>query len=259
MPELPEVSHYARIANLAAGKPVREARLSRPGLLSGIVPSRFSSFLRGQKITAIKRHGKFLLLGLSGKKWLAMHFGLSGLLSYEKKPAPAPGGSLDIVFSDGSRLRYRALFGRLDVVDDPREFVRHLGLGPDTLSLDWKSFWKLARSKNRLTVKAFLMDQKNIAGVGNLYSDESFFRTRIHPLTPLRDIGDVRLKKLFSNLVRILKTVSLGRRRGEWVFPGGYLAPHRERGERCPRCGTPLKMILIGGRKSFFCPKEQKL
>lgn len=186
-----------------------------------------------------------------------MHFGLSGGLSYAQKPRSAKGGSLDVTFKDGSRLRYRALFGRLAVLNRPEEYIQKAGLGPDALSMDYSRFKKLAELRKKIPVKQLFMDQRNIAGVGNLYSDEALFLTRIHPLTKVGAISEAKLKKLFMNLRKVLKTMVALRKRGEWVFPKGYIAPSREKGSTCPHCRAKLSTVTIGGRVSYFCPKEQ--
>jgi formamidopyrimidine-DNA glycosylase len=257
MPELPEVENYRRIAEKALKRPIREAVLSRPKIVTGIPARTLPRLLEGRSFTDARRHGKFLFLKLSKAGWLGMHFGLSGGLTYVKKPRVSKGGSLDMVFKDGSRLRYRALFGRLAVLERPEEFIQKAGLGPDALSLTWAQFKKLADSRKKLPAKQLFMDQRNIAGVGNLYSDEALFLTRIHPLTRAGNIPTAKLKRLYANLRKVLKAMVAIRKRGEWLFPKGYIAPSREKGSACPRCRAKLKTVRIGGRVSFFCPKEQ--
>ncbi|HTL70323.1 MAG TPA: DNA-formamidopyrimidine glycosylase family protein [Candidatus Eisenbacteria bacterium] len=257
MPELPEVANYALVARRAIGKRIESADLRRPKILGGVSHGRLEAFLKDQRFTDTRRHGKFLFLRLSGGKWLGLHFGLSGLLSYSLRPKAEEGGVMDVLFEDGSRLRYRGLFGRVDVLEKPEDFIRRLSLGPDAMAVSFERFKSILTERRKTPVKSVFMDQKNLAGVGNLYSDEALFRARIHPLTHAGDLDPREIKRLYDELRRVLAAVTKQRAKGEWVFPKNYLASRRGAEGRCPRCGAALGMLLIGGRSAYFCPKEQ--
>lgn len=259
MPELPEVENYRRIASRAFGKRVRAARLKNPKVVSGIAPSRLTAFLTGRTLRGAARHGKHLFLTFGRGPWLALHFGLSGGLSYEERRAPRKGGALSLEFADGSALHYGALFGRLGLVGSPEEHARDLGLGPDALAVSRADFERIAAARAAFPAKALFMDQRNLAGVGNMYSDEALFRCRVHPLTRVSELSAKDRDCLYAAMRTVLTEMVRVRRRGERPFPKDYLSERREKGGRCPRCGGALRSVTVGGRAAWFCPACQPL
>jgi formamidopyrimidine-DNA glycosylase len=258
MPELPELERFKWTAEKALNVPVRSARVLRPRQLTGVSPSRFETLVRGKKLTEARRHGKNLFLKLSAGPWLALHFGLSGSLRIVKSGSAAKGGTLIFELEDGRNLVYSALFGKVSVTPDPGAFVKETGLGPDALDMTFTTFEKIARSGGG-DVKGLLMDQRRIAGVGNMYSDEALFIARVHPKTRIEAMGAGSLRAVYDANRRVLKEMVKTRREGEGNFPEGYFAHLRETGGRCPRCGALAKTLAHGGRKAHYCPKCQPL
>jgi formamidopyrimidine-DNA glycosylase len=258
MPELPEVERFKRIAEETLNIPIRSVRLTRPKLLSGIRLARFQTLFPKARFTQTRRHGKHLFLKIGRAPWMAMHFGLSGYLRVVPKPGATETGTLWFEFQDNRRLVYSALFGKITITTDPDDYIRKAGLGADALSMSFAAFEAIVRSGGG-DIKQVLMDQRRIAGVGNMYSDEALFMARTHPQARAADLDSKTLRKIYDCVKKVLKEMVEARVHGEWNFPKGYLAHLRETGGRCPRCGTLVKTLAHGGRKAHYCPRCQRL
>jgi len=136
------------------------------------------------------------------------------------------------------------------------EFLQTRGIGPDALEITLSEF-KVILGKHRGAVKAILLNQKLIAGIGNLYADEILFGVRMHPATEAARVSDKNLTRLFRALRHVLeKAIALKTDFNR--LPKSWLLPHRGKRGRCPRCGRALKLATIGGRTSWFCAHCQK-
>jgi formamidopyrimidine-DNA glycosylase len=134
---------------------------------------------------------------------------------------------------------------------------KKLGIDPYDDNFDLRKFKSLADS-SRGTVKSFLMNQKIIAGIGNIYSDEILFSTGIHPDSKLNKLQESDLKDIFRALKKVLDT-AIEKKVNVSDFPSHYLLPNREEGKGCPKCSGKIKKAVIAGRSSYFCSKHQKL
>lgn len=190
--------------------------------------------------------------------WLVLHFGMSGRLQYAKSSAALPqDAELLMQFDSAAALAYIAprKLGRIGWTEAPDDFIASLGLGPDALSVDYATFWDMARGR-RGGVKAWLMDQSALAGIGNLYSDEILFQASVHPRQAVAELGDEQLKVLHRTMRRVLNQATDARADPD-AMPRSFLLPHRHVGGRCPRCGERLSQIKAAGRTAFFCPHCQ--
>lgn len=271
MPELPEVETTRReleprlVGRYVNRVLVREPRLRWP------IPPELAERLEGQRITGLARRAKYLLANAREGTAL-IHLGMAGSLRIVASDDPAgPHDHVDWRLDDGRCLRYR----------DPRRFgamlwwegppARHpllSRLGPEPFSDDFHGDWLHERSRGRrAAVKAFLMDGRIVAGVGNIYANEALFEAGIHPGRPAGRVSRRRYEGLADALRGILSR-SIGA--GGTTFrdfvrtdgkPGRYqtrLMAYDRAGEACVRCGTTLRSRIIGQRSSVWCPRCQR-
>src|SRR6266849_2814420 len=234
MPELPEVEMFARyFARHALGQPITRIRV----LDSRILGTRSLRPLIGHSFLRVQRHGKHLFAD-AGDLWLRLHFGMTGDLAYYRDDAPRFARVI-FDFDNGEHLAYEdaRLFGVVDIVRSPENFIREHGLGPDPLDprFTLSEFRKLLH-KRRGRIKALLLSQNVIAGIGNLYADEALYRASIDPRRTIDRMTDTEIKALFNAIRGVLREAIAFKARGA-DYPGRYLVQHREEGDRCPRCG----------------------
>lgn len=259
MPELPEVELYCRyFAGHALGRRVAAVRVLDARILA-VREHVFRRALIGHEFAGVRRHGKHLFAS-AGPSWLHLHFGMSGDLAFYRDEAETPRFARVILdFEDGYHLAYddMRLFGVVDLTPDPDAFIAEHRLGPDPLDSAFRlrDFREIA-SKRRGAVKSLLMSQEIIAGMGNLYADETLYRSSIHPRTSVDTLSDAEVKTIFTNMRAILKEAIAFKSRGG-DYPGRYLVQHREEGDRCPQCGGTIQRTVVFGRTTYFCAKHQ--
>ena len=275
MPELPEVETTRRgLAPHLEGRRIRSVLLRRPDLRWPI-PHEVGACLPGQRIAAVRRRAKYLLLDTAAGSAL-LHLGMSG--SLRLLPATTPVRAHDHV-----DLRLAGSAGSPGWVlrfNDPRRFGCLLwqppgethallrGLGPEPLSEAFGGDHLFARSRGRSApVKAFLMDQRVVVGVGNIYAAEALFAAGISPLRAAGKVSRERYAVLADEVKRVLTQAIArgGTTLRDFLAPDGApgyfeqeLAAYGRGGEACPRCGRPLKQALIGQRASVWCGQCQR-
>jgi len=253
MPELPEVERFRRLAQRRSGRTIERVSIDDPGMLEGFSPARLRRCLKGTRIGPVRRHGKQLLVGVSGAGCLALHFGTNGSLRLLRADEPDPRFvRLSLVLTGGERLAYLnpRRIGSVRFADDADALIARAGLGPDALD----------RRFDR-DVKSLLMDQERVAGIGNLYSDEILFQARVHPSTPGAALGRAEVSRLHAATKRVLRAAIKSAADAEQAperLPRGFLLRERHRGGHCPRCGTALATLRRGGRTAYFCPRCQR-
>jgi formamidopyrimidine-DNA glycosylase len=271
MPELPEVETARRgIAPYVEGETVarvivRTASLRRP------VPEELAAELPGRTIRAVERRGKYLLLRCS-KGSVILHLGMSGSLRII--PATAPPGKhdhLDIVLKSGLCLRLNdpRRFGiALWTEDDPLDHPLLAGLGPEPLEECFNGGYMYRRSRGRqVAVKQFIMESRNVAGVGNIYASEALFKAGINPARPAGGLSPAECERLAGAIKEVLEasiaeggTTLQNFRVGE-ERPGYFslrLQVYGRTGEPCLACGAPIQSVRQGGRATYFCRRCQK-
>lgn len=246
------------------------------------------AFLLGSKITSVKRRAKVLLIELDTNYSLVIHLKMTGQLVYVRDDEKArfgaghPTNSLTAKLPDRSTRVTLYLDGAKLFFNDQRKFgwvrlvptieVENIDffkkLGPEPLSDDFtaEDFIKCIRKRNRTNVKAALLDQTVIAGVGNIYADESLWGAKIHPSTKVLDISDSKLKKLFQELQFVLRLsiekggstdknyVDAEGKKGSYL---SFAKVFRQENKPCPRCGTIIEKTRVAGRGTHYCPKCQ--
>ncbi|HUT26779.1 MAG TPA: DNA-formamidopyrimidine glycosylase family protein [Methanomassiliicoccales archaeon] len=253
MPELPEVETARRQLHeeLVGQRIVRADALDLKMLVGGNAKE-FSSRLEGRLIVGTDRHGKHLFLLLDHGA-LRIHLGMSGSLhpfrcggetSHQRMVLDLDRGR--VIFDDPRR------FGRFQVVENVMTFVSQKGLGPDALSIGEGEFHRRI-CRRRRAIKAVLLDQKVVAGIGNLYADEVLFQERLAPMALASQIPQDRLMGAWSRMREVLGTAIEAGTEFE-RFPADYLLRQRNRGGPCPRCGQELRSAKVGGRTTIYCP-----
>ena len=265
MPELPEVeTTRAGLAPHVEGRRVGAVTLRRPDLRWPIPPE-VSDLLPGQRIDAVRRRAKYLLLDTAAGSAL-LHLGMSGSLRVLPEGTPLRAHDhVDILLDSDRVLRF----------NDPRRFgcllwqpageVHPLlrGLGPEPLSAEFDGDYLYARSRGRAApVKTFLMDQRIVVGVGNIYVAEALHAAGISPLRPAGRVSRERYRRLADEIRRIL-TYAIGRggtTLRDFLAPDGApgyfvqeLSAYGRGGEPCPRCGRPLRQASVGQRATVWC------
>jgi len=227
--------------------------------------------LLGRQIIDLWRRGKYLLLELSGQRTLILHLGMTGAL-YVKSAQGAKDEYARVVFhlDDGQELRFvdPRKFGRIFLVKDPREVVGHLGpepLAPEFSLPQFRSL--LGRRKGML--KPLLLNQRFIAGLGNIYSDEALFQAGLHPQRPAATLSGEEVERLYRAIREVLfrALADGGSTLNDETYrrPNGGRGKYQERlqvfhrtGGPCPRCGASIQRIVLGGRGTYFCPRCQR-
>lgn len=270
MPELPEVETTVRgIAPHLVGRRVEELIVRQPRLRWPI-PAVLRRELPGQKIEDVERRAKYILVHTTAGS-AVLHLGMSGSLRILRADA-APGAHdhVDWRLSGGHILRFT----------DPRRFGCMLwqkpgathpllaALGPEPLGGDFDDgyLWRASRGR-RAPVKAFLMDQRVVVGVGNIYAAEALFAAGIHPHRAAGSVSRTRYARLADEVRRILAYAITrgGTTLRDFVSPDGApgyfeqeLFVYGRAGEACKVCGTPIRAVVLGQRSTFYCPKCQR-
>ncbi len=289
MPELPEVETIRiGLSRLLPGKIVRHVSFDVPKSFPN-AQTDVKQFLLGAAITGVKRRAKVLLIELSSNYCLVIHLKMTGQLVYRAKHerfgAGHPSSSLAGKLPDKStRVTLTFVSGESLYFNDQRKFgwmkllptaeVANIDffkkLGPEPLSADFtaKDFAQRLLRRPNTSIKAALLDQSVIAGVGNIYADESLWGAKIHPATVVRDLSATKLSKLFQELQYVLRlSISKGGSTDRNYVDakgkkGSYLSfarVFRREGQQCPRCGTTIIKTKVAGRGTHLCPKDQKL
>jgi len=260
MPELPDVETFKRYLDRTSlhqritGLDVRSAYVLR-----GVSAGELARRLKGRRFESSCRHGKHLFVRVDGELWLRLHFGMTGSLRYFKHEEQAPKHTrLLFMFEKHSCLAFedQRKFGEIGLIKDVNEFLKKRALGPDALDISLSHFREIF-AKHRSAVKSILLNQKLIAGIGNIYADEILFRARVHPATEVSTLNEKTIEKLFRATRHILET-AIAAKADANLMPKSWLLPRRGKGGKCPRCGKELKSATIGGRTAWFCAHCQK-
>ena len=276
MPELPEVETVARDLRRrllpsggGPGPVVSGARVAWPGTLRDGDPPSFAAGVVGRRIERIGRRGKQLVIDLDGGAFLTVHLKMTGQLFVVPASLPRdPYERLALTLEDGRELRFRDVrkFGRVGLYaadDDPFD-----GIGPEPLDPRFTlRVFRVRIRRRRARLKPLLVDQAFLAGVGNIYADEALWRSRLHPLRSAATLRPHDERALYRNVLEILAEAV--ERRGssidDYTAPDGdgemqeRLDVYQRTGEPCPRCGRPIRRIVIGIRATHFCSFCQRL
>ncbi|HYE07144.1 MAG TPA: DNA-formamidopyrimidine glycosylase family protein [Planctomycetota bacterium] len=255
MPELPEVEVFRRLAERGALKrPVVAVRATAATrILDEMSLKSLRGALIGKAFTGTDRHGKHLLLRIARDGVLGMHFGLTGELVAGAGEPPAK-ARLSVLLTGDHHLAVidPRQFGRVSLAQDAQAYRAAHALGPDALAVERGEF-TTALGRRRGALKAALMDQSLIAGVGNVYADEILFQSGLHPQRSVASLDERERIVLHRNLHTVLAR-AIEHDADPAALPQGWLLPARKAGGDCPRCATRLASGSVGGRTTYWCP-----
>jgi formamidopyrimidine-DNA glycosylase len=273
VPELPEVETIVRdLRPLLVGRRIQTlSRLTALPLRKPWNPQ-WERLIPGQRIGAVQRRGKWIVLPLEGEQALVVHLGMTGQLRVAPPEADpfAPHTHLSLDLDDGSRLLYRDIrrFGSVcyfATEGEREQSFQETDLGPEPWELPASS-WRESLGGTIRCLKAILLDQTVVAGVGNIYADEALFHAKLHPGRRGCDLTPKEMDRLRRAIVTVLERAI--EQRGSTIrnyvggsgLQGGYQNEFRvygQTGEPCPVCRQPIQRMRLAGRSTHYCPKCQ--
>ena len=275
MPELPEVETIVRkLRPVLVGRTIERVEVVWLRTIDRPDVETFVSALSGSQVEGVGRRGKYLQFFLETGQVLLVHLRMSGKFVAQTGDDVVVGDQhtrVRLWLDDGTLVRYvdPRKFGRFYLVDEPEEVVGHVG--PEPLSAVFTVDWLIAHLSNRRgEIKRLLLDQRFIAGLGNIYASEALWLAGVHPRRIAGTLNPDEVGKLHDAIVTVLEAsignggTSLGDR--QYVYPDGRLGRHQEQlhvydraGKKCARCGYALERIVQGQRSTYFCPVCQRM
>lgn len=273
MPELPEVETVRRrLAPVLEGATIEAAEILDPRLTRPLDPRQVAADLVGERVTSLARRGKYLLWRFESGRTLVVHLRMTGSLRHAltgelpddayRRAKLALDSGIDVGFRDVRR------FGTWELLDAGREraYLR-ARLGPEPLGASFTAAGLGAVLAGRTApVKAVLLDQRRVAGVGNIYADEALWRAGVHPRTPSGELSRDEIARIHRAVRTVLRrAITLqGSTLRDYVTPDGGAGGMQDEfhvygrgGEPCDRCGTSIERMVVGGRGTWLCPRCQ--
>ena len=273
MPELPEVeSVRASLAPLLAGRRIERALILDARLVRPFEPGIVAGELEGERVASVERRGKYLVVRFESGRVLLIHLRMTGSLRH------APRGTVDgdphrravLILDNGSDVVYRDVrrFGTWELLE-PSELEAHLGarLGPEPLEGLTAAALAARLAGRRAPLKAALLDQRSVAGLGNIYAGEALWHARLHPRRPAGSLERAEVARLHRAIRRVLRTgiARQGASLRDYALPDGAAGRMQDAfrvygrdGEPCHRCGTPIEKLRVAGRGTWHCPRCQR-
>jgi len=270
MPELPEVETVRRgLTRLVVGRTIKSTEVRWDKTIGDMTPTVFNEELSGRQIIGVDRRGKYLLFRFSGGLTMVSHLRMEG--AYYTVPAGTEPGKHDLVtfhLDQDIDLFYRDTrkFGRMNVVlnEQAMQVAGLAKIGPEPTEDDLTlAYMETEFGKSRMHVKPFLLDQSHIAGLGNIYVDETLWQSKIHPLTAANTLTTSELSELRSNIITELARATEHHGTTVHSFTTAFgeagqfqneLQVYGRVGEPCLRCGTPLEKMKVAQRGTTYCP-----
>ncbi len=289
MPELPEVETVRRgLTRILTGQEIITADFDWPKSFPN-APADVQKFLIGASVIEVKRRAKVLIIELSSKYSLVIHLKMTGQLVYRGPSgnfgAGHPNASLvgnlpdkstrvtlefrggsKLFFNDQRKFGWMRLMPTMEVMN--LDFFRKVGPEPLSADFSWQVLQQRLQKRKNSNIKAALLDQTVIAGIGNIYADESLWGAQIHPSTLVKDLQPGQYKALYAEIIFVLKLaiekggstdknyVNAEGKKGSYL---SFARVFRREGQPCPRCGTPVIKTRVAGRGTHTCPICQKL
>jgi formamidopyrimidine-DNA glycosylase len=272
VPELPEVeSVRVQLEPVLTGRRFERVEIHDPRLVRPYEPAEVAAELEGERVVAVERRGKYLIVRFESDRVLLIHLRMTGSWRPTSTGLDADRHRRAVDrLDDGSDVAYRAVrrFGTWLVLE-PGELAPYLATRVGDEPLD--ALFTAARlgerlAKRRAPIKAALLDQRTLAGLGNIYVDEALWRARIHPLRPAESIDRAELRRLHKAIRTTLEAgiARQGATLRDYALPDGGSGSMQDEfkvygreGEPCDRCGTPIAKTRLGGRGTWFCPRCQ--
>lgn len=274
MPELPEVEIVARDLRAGGlpGATVTAVDVRWPRTVAAPDSERFTRELVGRRVLDVRRRGKYLVMPLDDGRSLLVHLRMTGRLVFVAPDDPHHPHERLILELDRSRhLRFldQRKFGRWYLLDNPEAILGALGPEPFDPALNAATFARRLRAHRR-QLKPLLLDQRFLAGLGNIYADEALWEAGLHPQRPAHTVSDTEAARLLEAIRQVLKRgiehagTTLGDGMGNFASVNGRRGRHQEvlrvfrrTGQPCPRCGTPIQRLVVAQRGTHICPRCQ--
>jgi formamidopyrimidine-DNA glycosylase len=272
VPELPEVETVrAQLEPVLTGRRFERVEIHDPRLVRPYEPAEVAAELEGERVVAVERRGKYLIVRFESDRVLLIHLRMTGSLRHSGSGLEGDRHRRAVVrLDDGSDVAYRDVrrFGTWLVLE-PGELAPYLAtrVGEEPLDALFTAARLGARlAKRRAPIKSALLDQRTLAGLGNIYVDEALWRARIHPLRPAESIDRAELRRLHRAIRTTLEAgiARQGSTLRDYALPDGGSGSMQDEfkvygrgGEPCDRCGTPIAKTRLGGRGTWFCPRCQ--
>jgi len=281
MPELPEVETIRRgLQRKIKNKQIKDIVINVNKIVKKPSLGEFITKIKGKKIKEVDRRGKYIIIHLDSEDKLIVHLGMTGLLIYpydnkitEKEINPKH-NHLIFTFTDDTQLVFNDVrrFGKIFLVSnvDEVESITKLGVEPLEDYFTEEVFIQILNKKKKGKIKPFLMNQKFITGLGNIYANEVLYRSNIHPLRLISSLNKKEVRNLYQQIKLVL--IEAVKFRGSTVADEAYrdtngekgkfvkkLQVYDRKGEPCIKCGHSIEVVRIEGRSSFICPQCQKL
>jgi formamidopyrimidine-DNA glycosylase len=275
MPELPEVEHVVRaLRRSILGRRILAVEIKLPRLLVRSSPTSFKRKLRGARIDAVNRRGKYILIELDTQQVLLVHLRMTGkfLCIGSDQPLP-PYPHVVFYLDDDRKLVFCDMrqFGRMRLLPTQKLFTlpQIEALAPEPLTDDFSlDYFLETLSKSRRSLKQLLLDQTRILGLGNIYASEALFLARISPLKPADSLSKKRALRLHEAIRDILQeaidagsTLRIDLTDGDGSYFGTterFWRVYERAGEPCVNCGAPIRRVVQGGRSTYYCPRCQR-
>jgi formamidopyrimidine-DNA glycosylase len=270
MPELPEVETIKNeLTPLVIGRTIETIEFLWSRTLRGDTPEELARKVAGRKITGLSRRGKYLVFLLTGGYLLTVHLKMTGSFLVAGRLDEPTKHTRAVIYLDNGQMLFfidPRKFGRFQLVNKGGSFLDELGIEPLSPEFTTEYLHRLLTKRVSAPVKSILLDQKLIAGVGNLYADEALFLARIHPLRPGGSITLDEAGRLNHAIRRVLAEAieRKGASIANYFRPGGetgtahdhFMVAH-QLGKECPGCDGRVERIVVRGRGTYFCPKCQ--
>ena len=272
MPELPEVETVVRdLRPKIVGRRIASVRVGKKSLRTRWSSS-WAAKIRGRRIEVARRRGKWIVFDLTGDCSLVFHLGMTGRLTvHPTEETPAPHTHLRFNVERGEELRFNDIrrFGSATFYANANALEKSFQqsrLGPEPFDLDAR-YWRERLAATNRCIKTVLLDQTVVAGVGNIYADESLFEAELHPARLASDLDDFEADRLRVAVKTVLRRAieqrgsSIRNYVGGSGLKGRYQDEFRvygRAGEPCPRCRTPIERIRLAGRSTHYCPECQR-
>jgi formamidopyrimidine-DNA glycosylase len=260
MPELPEVeTRLIYLRRTALGEQVERVLVTAPNLIKSETARIFARKLRGRRLVEAHRRGKYLIITLDDGRVLVLHFGMGGDLHLYKSQRERPEYTrIEFVFVSGRRLAFTCprKICRVMLVDTVGDVPALREMGPEPAGNHFSlAYLRHLCEASPRQIKPLLMDQRKIAGVGNIYADEILFASQVRPDRRASSLREEELRRIHRETRRVLKRAI--ETAAEEEFPADFLVSRDWRGAGCKRCGAPIERKKINGRTAHFCASCQ--
>lgn len=262
MPELPDAVVYRLyLERTALDRTITETTVVDPYILADdLTPHRVDERLRGCSLSETHRHGKHVFARYGDDEgWLGLHFGMTGRLQFVEDDTMPEYAYAQFHFEGGGTLAFICprKIARVRLIDTPWAFVEAKELGPDVRRVDADTFLRQFDGR-RGAIKGRLLDQTVVAGLGNIYADETLYQQGIHPATNVPELTEAELRGLYEEIQRVLDAAIEVDSDPTALDSEQFMLPHRYGDEHCPKTGVPLETQQVSGRTAYFSPAGQE-